>query len=154
MTHEDEILAKQFLHAAWQGHAENYKEKESEGARELRIYNKIRAEVEKHPELLKILTALENASIRYLQVVDALAEARLVTEDKKIKEERDSARRSAHNVCIDDLNLLSRQFRAAGLDNEWRREIGCDRESIGCWALVVGKHLVGQRIKEYKDDDH
>jgi len=156
MSHEDEILAKQFLQASWQSHTENYtteNKERREVTRELRIYDTIRAVAEKHPQLTKILTDLENSSIRYLQTVDALAKAKVEKESKAIIEERDRARRSAHNVCIDGLNLLSRQFRAAGLDNEWRREIGLDRELIGHWARTVGKHLVDIGMEEYKDDD-
>ena len=152
MSYEDEILAKQFFRAAWQNHTEHYKEKASEVARELRIYDKIKTETEKYPELIKILTSLENASIRYLQTVDALSKAKLEKQSKKIIFEYDRARKLAHDVCIDGLNLLSRQFRAAGLDNEWRREIGLDRELIGYWARAVGGYLVDTRMEEYKDD--
>lgn len=152
MTHEDQILAKQFLNAAWQSHTENHKERENQAARELRIYNKIKTEAENHPELMKILTSLENASIRYLQTVDALSKVRIEKESKEIIYVRDQARRLAHNVYIDELNLLSRQFRAAGLDNEWRREIGLDRELAGHWARAIGEHLVDTKMEEYKDE--
>lgn len=152
MSYEDEIIAKQFLRNAWQSHTENHKEKESEATRELRIYDKIKTEAEKYPKLIKILTSLENASIRYLQTVDTLAKAKLEKQSKAMIFEYDQARKSAHNVCIDELNLLSRQFLAAGLDNEWRRKIGLDRKLVGCWARAVGEHLVDARMEEYKDD--
>lgn len=153
MTHEEEALAKQFLNTAWQSHTENYKEKDNQAARELRIYDKIKTEAENQPELMKLLTDLENASIRYLQTVYALSKVKAEKRSEGIIFEYDQARKLAHNVCIDELNLLSRQFRAAGLDNEWRRQIGLDRELIGHWARAVGQYLVGASLEEYEDDD-
>lgn len=51
--------------------------------------------------------------------------------------EMDQLRRLAHNSFIDALNILSRNFAAAGEDNSWRAELGDDRKVIGDFACYL-----------------
>ena len=51
--------------------------------------------------------------------------------------EMDRSRSSAHNVFIDECNILSRAMAAAGESNEWRGEIGMERGEIGDFACLL-----------------
>jgi len=49
----------------------------------------------------------------------------------------DLSRTSAHNVFIDECNILSRAMAAAGESNAWRGEIGMERSEIGDFACLL-----------------
>jgi hypothetical protein len=49
----------------------------------------------------------------------------------------DPSRTTAHNVFIDECNILSRAMAAAGESNGWRAEIGTDRKEIGDFACLL-----------------
>ena len=49
----------------------------------------------------------------------------------------DRSRTSAHNVFIDECNILSRAMVAAGESNSWRGEVGMERGEIGDFACLL-----------------
>lgn len=49
----------------------------------------------------------------------------------------DRSRTSAHNVFIDECNILSRTMAEAGESNAWRGEIGTERGEIGDFACLL-----------------
>jgi hypothetical protein len=49
----------------------------------------------------------------------------------------DASRSSAHDVFIDECNILSRAMLAAGESNAWRAEIGTERGEIGDFACLL-----------------
>ena len=49
----------------------------------------------------------------------------------------DPSRTAAHNVFIDECNILSRAMAAAGESNGWRAEIGTDRKEVGDFACLL-----------------
>lgn len=49
----------------------------------------------------------------------------------------DLSRTSAHNVFIDECNIVSRSMAAAGESNAWRGEIGMERGEIGDFACII-----------------
>ena len=51
----------------------------------------------------------------------------------------DGPRKSAHDAFIDHCNILSRNMAACGESNDWRRELGDDRKTLGdfaCWLTL------------------
>ena len=61
--------------------------------------------------------------------------------DPRDRGEMDSARTAAHNVLIDDANILSRAMVKADEEVTWRRKLGDDRREIGDWACHVHARL-------------
>jgi hypothetical protein len=56
------------------------------------------------------------------------------------KADLDSSRTSAHNVFIQDCDILARLMNQMGLDTTWRTEIGDERKRIGdfaCWISAI-----------------
>jgi len=62
-------------------------------------------------------------------------------------EEADRNRHYAHDRLADTLNILSRAFRNAGLNNEWRRDI-LDRDTLGQWGIAVAQLI----YRKYEDE--
>lgn len=52
-------------------------------------------------------------------------------------EQRDRNRRRAHDSFISKIDILSRMFAKAGVQTDWRKEIGRGREEIGEWTLSM-----------------
>ena len=49
----------------------------------------------------------------------------------------DSTRTKAHNAFIDSCNILSRNMKKVGEDNNWRATLGEDRKTIGDFACYI-----------------
>ena len=123
-------------------HAELTAQEERQEA-DISLYLDIKREAGHGGEALeKILRAVEEKAVRYRITVNLWGKARRgsVSEGSVDEFERlEQNRTLSHNALIDEVNLLSRQFREAGLDNEWRRTIGEGRDDVGRWALAVAQ---------------
>ena len=56
------------------------------------------------------------------------------------KAEFDRSRTSAHNVFIQDCDIIARRMKHIGMDTSWRAEVGDDRKRIGdfaCWITAI-----------------
>ncbi|MBF8280456.1 MAG: hypothetical protein HW383_229 [Candidatus Magasanikbacteria bacterium] len=125
------------------------------------LYHKIKKEAAGHERLEKILASIEDAALEYAGTIDRGTLARLERDnglgEKTVIDEIESAdirRRQAHNALIDDLNLLSRQFREASLDNRWRSDIGMNRDDVGAFAVAVAKLLLRERQAKTEGGEH
>lgn len=58
--------------------------------------------------------------------------------------ENDEARTRAHNVFIDQCNIISRYMKKGGLNNAWRKELGDNRKLIGDFACFIVYRLALQ----------
>ena len=135
-----------FLIQSWQRKKEEETFKQE---RAVNIYLDTKLEAEKYPNLNEIFERMEHSVIRYGKSINMLAiVARSENKDKRMLEEIDRNRRLAHNALIDELNLLSRQFRNIGIDNEWRKEIGLDSKTVGGWAYKVAEFISSDILKE------
>jgi len=57
--------------------------------------------------------------------------------DQEQRIEMDEERTIAHNAFISACDILSRNMKAAGEDNQWRIQIGVDRKTIGDFACLL-----------------
>lgn len=57
------------------------------------------------------------------------------------RNQNDEARTRAHNVFIDNCNIISRYMLKKGLDNSWRQELGEDRKIIGDFACYIAYRI-------------
>jgi hypothetical protein len=98
-------------------------------------------------KLEKLFATLNESILSYLIAIDRLTIHKLEGSLDKI-ENAEIRRKLTHNVLIDNLNILSRQFAAAGLDNSWRSDVGSDRRDITRWVLAVAECVRGKTLKE------
>lgn len=83
----------------------------------------------KHQQLFK---SLLKSAVRYSRLrVD------WYLSDQEQRNEMDEERTTAHNAFISECDILSRNMKAAGEDNQWRLQIGKDRKSIGDFACFL-----------------
>jgi len=75
---------------------------------------------------------LFKSAIRYSHI---RARWSLATKDERIR--MDDERTRAHNVFIDDCNILSREMKKISENNNWRLEIGQNRKAIGDFACFI-----------------
>jgi len=61
--------------------------------------------------------------------------------DHENRLELESTRTMAHEVLIGECNILSRALLRAGESNEWRADLGADRQFIGDVACHIHCHL-------------
>ncbi len=117
--------------------------------KDLDIYLDLRKKTAEDPGLSAALVNIEKAAVRYRATVNAFSKERMGDSEKDpaALKESDDYRRLAHEVMIGEINVLSRLFRKTGLDNEWRRDIGLEREDAGRWALNVAG-LIYKRFEE------
>lgn len=117
--------------------------------KDLDIYLDLRKKTAENSDLSAALINIEKAAVRYRQTVNAFNKKRMGDSEKDLAglKESDEYRRLAHEVVIGEINVLSRLFRKAGLDNEWRRDIGLDRDDAGRWALTVAG-LIYRKFEE------
>jgi len=105
-----------------------------------------------NPKLESLFRELEDKILRYSISADRLSKARnellVGSADKGEIVKADEGRRRAHDALIDQLNILSRAFKEEGLPNEWRRNIGLEREEIGEWAFGVADYLRAKTKEE------
>ncbi|MDD4477007.1 MAG: hypothetical protein PHY40_02510 [Patescibacteria group bacterium] len=124
---------------------------ENKTAHELLIWNKLEREIkeiisnaesQKNKEQSETLFEdLKKSIIYYANLVKNTPNNKLIgvesrEEYEKIIKDNDK-RRLAHNALIDNLNILSRLCKKYGYDNNWREEMGNDRERITEWALAI-----------------
>lgn len=57
--------------------------------------------------------------------------------DQEQRIEMDEERTIAHNAFISACDILSRNMKDAGEDNQWRLRIGTERKSIGDFACLL-----------------
>jgi len=93
--------------------------------------------------LNKLLANLKKGVSRYLNSISLLAE-RKVSEELFAIESADTSRKRAHTGIIDELNILSRAFERAGLDNSWRSDIGLTRKDATRWAAKISQVLLSE----------
>lgn len=117
----------------------------------IQIYFRIKVAADKNPHLAKILQHVEEAAIRYARLVTGFTRIKInFSEGSASKEDfqrHDEMRRLAHNRLIDEINLLSREFKKAGIDNSWRNIIGFDRDAVGFWARQVAEMFIDEESK-------
>ena len=132
---------------------------QEEDSAAVRLYVDIRETIRENPlldqkqrvHLSSILHLVERACLRYAITVNDHV---LAKQEKKPKEEIQSAdqiRRFSHDRFIDEVNLLSRQYREAGLDNSWRNGVGSSREEIGAWGQKIADYLRPTRGGQNRD---
>ncbi|MEK7560709.1 MAG: hypothetical protein AAB539_02010 [Patescibacteria group bacterium] len=108
-------------------------------------YRDIKREAETHGQKLPILLQdVEAAAMRYQETILRFSLAR--KGDTASIEESDSNRHYAHERLVDALNILSRGFHGAGLNNEWRRDL-LNREAAGLWGTTVAQLI----YRQYED---
>lgn len=121
----------------------------------IETYLLIKAETDKNPHLSKILKQVEDAAIRYAKLVTGFTRTKMDFREGSVTKEDikayDETRRLTHNRLIDEVNLLSREFKKAGLDNSWRNVVGLDRDEVGFWARKVAELFIDEDAKEGGD---
>lgn len=125
------------------------KAEEESGKSELdhsaRLFLNIQSQSTQDPELRILFDALVSSIKRYENVKRSFISAKTEEFEKAddIDKERirnsDERRRIAHEALVSSLDALSRAFRKDGLNNEWRREIGLDRDAVAEWADHVSE---------------
>ena len=105
--------------------------------------------------LAEFLRAVEHAAVRYRESVNRFDHIRARDANRadiRLElEETDRNRYAAHEVLIDSINILSREYKKAGLDNEWRREIGLEREEVGRWGMAIANIIYRKFEEGYHD---
>lgn len=148
----------QFLRERWEErarseHAERTPQEEQREA-DIMLYLDIKKQArEGGAHLQGLLVAVERQAVRYRMTVNIWERSRRESIDTKALDafgEAEQNRRFAHNVLMDDVNILSRQCAAVGLDNEWRRRIGLERDDVGRWGLAVAQLI----YRKFEDDHH
>lgn len=109
---------------------------------------KMRRLVEGNEKLEKLFLEVIKASLRYCRTRDTLGLLRIEAGDVKALEECDRARRIAHNVLIDSINILSRACLSEGVSNKWREKFGRDRDVIGDWAVGLANDYKKEKMIE------
>ena len=130
----------EFLQELWRNRAELEHGEMNENERAVRVYIDIKKAAKENLQLSKILKIVEDAVLNYMRLILRLNRAKLEL-DQNMIEKYDEHRRLGHNRLIDDVNMLSREFKKAGLDNSWRNDVGLSREAVGDWARQVAQFL-------------
>lgn len=139
-----------FLRGRWEERAQHergeYTPEEEKRMQDIMQYIDIhkRAEEAGVP-LLKFLEDVERYAIRYQRTINETARMRTDVRQGAAGVDHltasDQNRKLAHTALVDAVNILSRQFREAGLDNEWRRSIGLERDDVGRWGEAIAAAL-------------
>ena len=130
-----------FLRDSWKRKMEEEKG-ETQEDKDIGLYLRFQEDAKKHPELTPIVLELEAAIGKYASSVVRYSAAKISTDMEEI-ESADQNRRLVHNSLIDVMNHLSREYRAVGIDNNWRGAIiGESREELGDWALTVARKVL------------
>jgi len=130
-----------FLRESWQRKATEERGVSDELKSAEKIYLNISSESQKDPELQMLFSDVRDALIRYKRIIDEIRKSREGSAINDI-EARDKNMHFAHNRLIDALNILSRQFRKRGLDNNWREEIGTSRPAVSSWAQEIDENFL------------
>jgi len=140
--------ADPFLAEAWERKAESERgedQNEFKG-RDYDSYLSIITQIDAMPSgkkkdiITKQMGCLQKGISKYLRSI-ALLEEKKVSEEVSAVENADTLRKQAHTGIVDDLNILSRAFLRAGLDNSWRSDIGLTRKDATRWAWKIAKML-------------
>lgn len=130
-----------FLQESWKRKTESETKGETYEENAMSLYLDLEHATKPNPELSKTLNQLGNSVLRYALAVHILTHARQEALNTKEIQAADIRQRQSHLRLEDDLNFLSRQFRANGLDNNWRREIGLHEDEVSKWAQTVAAIL-------------
>ena len=130
-----------FLRYSWKRKVEEEKGQTQED-KDIGLYFRFQEDVLNHPELVPIFQELESAIGTYADSVVRYSAAKKGTDLDAIKS-TDNNRRLVHNSLIDVVNHLSREYKALGIDNNWRSAIiGESWEELGDWALTVARKVL------------
>lgn len=143
-------MGSPFLDELWERRAESERGKSYEETA-LQLYLDLKSKSEHNAILEPLFLDVEKSALRYLESMNCLALHHRRDEDIKLIEEADLNRRRAHDVFIDSVNILSREFKRAGLDNSWRRNIGLNRNSVAKWGEQIGVFLIEQAKREEEE---
>ena len=120
------------------------------------IFLDLKVAAERDPGLAELVSELEDHLLRYAKADSTFLGAKLRWESegsapstRRDFEIADRGKKAIHDSLISQLNIVSRAFHRASLDNNWRKKIGVDRNQIAVWALTVSDHLVADTLKEY-----
>lgn len=142
-----------FTHESWERKINNEQEGENPEDSDLKTFEAIKEGSMKSPELREMMADVENAILRYGESVIKFDRSRIdvgeAAMSRKDLENADVHRRTIHDALIDKLNVMSREFVRAKLDNSWRSVVGSDRSQIGQWALRVAENLKNSILKEH-----
>lgn len=129
-----------FLGELWGDISEGEKGDKHEIDPVMEIYFEMKEKAERNPELSELLKDVENCVLRYAASVAALGASKIDYKKEELGAS-DQNRRIAHDALIDALNILSRAFAKAGLDNRWRQMVGLDRKEVTEWGLKIANYL-------------
>ena len=120
------------------------------------IFLDMKIAAERDPGIAELIDDLEKNLLRYAKAESAFLGAKLrwesegsAPETRRDFEVADRGKKAVHDSLISQLNVVSRAFHRANLDNNWRKKIGVDRNQIAAWALTVSDHLVADTLKEH-----
>lgn len=117
--------------------------------RDHEAYNSIVSQIDSLPEgeekirLKKLFDELVTDIASYIRTI-AVLKQRKIDQERTAILSADKLRQQAHTRLIDDLNILSRNFGDAGLDNLWRSDIGLTRKDATRWAVKVAQMLISE----------
>ena len=146
-------MSDEFLKELWE---EKAKKEKAEKKWKIDIFDLENLLATKNKEakkyFIEYLGQLKKSCLRYLETCEDLEKAaknlregasgeELATNQNLVKQ-ADMARRLAHNVVVDNLNILSRLCKKYNLDDSWRKYFS-SFEMIGEWAYEMGKILKG-----------
>jgi hypothetical protein len=83
-------------------------------------------------KLIELKKTLFKSAIRYSSL-----RSEWMLLEREERKNMDEERSRAHNVFIDDCNIMSRNMIANGEDASWRKELGNDRKVIGDFACYI-----------------
>lgn len=118
--------------------------------RAVALYLELKHAAAGNSRLEGLLRDVEAAALGYAGAIVALTQRRIEGADTNAIANADERRAMGHNRLIDALNILSRQWSEAGLDNSWRADIGLHREAVGAWGRAVAEFLRREGLKEEK----
>lgn len=125
--------------------------------REARSYLSFVEQVDALPEgdqkakLEKLVDVVRKSVLSYTRAIDRLSKHKLGQDVGKI-ENADKMRTLAHEALMSNLNILSRQFLEADLDNSWRGDIGLDRRAVTRWAIGVTGMIRDEILEEENNE--
>jgi hypothetical protein len=98
-------------------------------------------ELEQAQQIFKIINNSRYTTMAYSLLQSAVRYSRLRVDwyfsEQQQRTEMDEERTISHNAFISECDILSRNMKAAGEDNQWRLQIGNDRKSIGDFACLL-----------------
>ncbi|KKT28417.1 MAG: hypothetical protein UW43_C0003G0021 [Candidatus Yanofskybacteria bacterium GW2011_GWA1_44_21] len=134
MTSEDPFLKELWKHKADEEKGETQEDKD------LNLYFKFKTDAAKFHSLIPLIVELEKTVGKYAQSVARWSSVRQGKSEKEVMMAADQNRKLAHNILIDIVNQISREYKKLGLTNSWRSDIiGNTRAELGDWALTIAR---------------